>query len=99
MIIDFFRRILKQLTKNERVEIQIVRKDNEGYNSKKQSFQLEEVAPTDDIMQDLMKNIENAINDWAVRYGLEDVPKNIIFEQALTVMNAWYKEMRKGNDG
>lgn len=45
--------------------------------------------PTGDKARDLMILVGKAIDYWAKMYGLEDLPKHIIFKQALGIMNAW----------
>lgn len=45
--------------------------------------------PTDDMARDLMMLVGEAIDCWAKMYKIEDLPKHLIFKQALGVMNAW----------
>lgn len=42
-----------------------------------------------DMAKDLMKLVGQAIDKWASHYGMEKLPKKIIFKQALGIMNAW----------
>lgn len=42
----------------------------------------------DSKMARLMELISCAIEDWAVEYHLENLPKKIVFEQALDAMKA-----------
>lgn len=42
----------------------------------------------DGKMARLMELISHAIDDWAVEYNMEKLPKKIIFEQALDAMRA-----------
>lgn len=47
------------------------------------------LEPTGDKARDLMILVGKAIDCWAKMYDLEDLPKHIIFKQALGIMNAW----------
>lgn len=44
-----------------------------------------------DMTQDLMRLIGTAIEDWSKIYNLENLPKKIVFQQALSAMNAMNK--------
>ena len=44
---------------------------------------------TGDKARDLMILVGKAIDYWAKMYSLEDLPKHILFKQALGIMNAW----------
>lgn len=44
-----------------------------------------------DMTQDLMRLIGTAIEDWSKMYNLENLPKKIVFQQALSAMNAMNK--------
>lgn len=46
-----------------------------------------------DIARDLMILIGNSIDEWARRYGMEQLPRKIILEQALSIMNTWVSMM------
>lgn len=48
-----------------------------------------EIDATDDKAHDLMVLVGKAIDCWAKMYSMEDLPKHIIFKQALGIMNAW----------
>lgn len=50
-----------------------------------------------DMTQDLMRLIGSAIEEWAKMYHLENLPKEIVFQQALAALNAMNKlfESRK----
>lgn len=37
---------------------------------------------------DLMRLVGAAIDEWANLYGMNNLPKKIIFQQALTILNA-----------
>ena len=42
----------------------------------------------DDKAKYLTTLIGNAIDEWAAHYHMEDLPKHILFEQALAIMNS-----------
>lgn len=44
-----------------------------------------------DMTQDLMQLIGSAIEEWSRIYHLENLPKEIIFQQALAALNAMNK--------
>ena len=44
-----------------------------------------------DMTQDLMQLIGSAIEEWSKIYHLENLPKEIIFQQALAALNAMNK--------
>jgi hypothetical protein len=44
-----------------------------------------------DMAQDLMRLVGGAIDEWAKLYGMDNLPKKIIFQQALTILNAMNK--------
>jgi hypothetical protein len=50
--------------------------------------------PKSDMTNDLIHLMVQAIDQWAVRYHMENLPKDVVFEQALTIMNAFYKAMK-----
>lgn len=52
---------------------------------------------SDGKMNRLMELIGYAINEWAVEYHLENMPKKVIFEQALDVMYAMELAMNNHN--
>jgi hypothetical protein len=43
------------------------------------------------MTRDLMLRIGRAIDEWALVNGLSNMPKDIIFEQALMAMNEMYR--------
>ena len=45
----------------------------------------------DQMTQDLMRLVGSAIEEWARLYGMENLPKKIIFQQALTILNSMNK--------
>ena len=49
-----------------------------------------EMIPTSDdkMAQDLMRLVGSAIDEWANLYGMNNLPKKIIFQQALAILNA-----------
>lgn len=49
-----------------------------------------EMSPeeSDKMTQDLMRLVGAAIDEWAELYGMKNLPKKIIFQQALTILNA-----------
>lgn len=52
------------------------------------TYQTQSINPPDSKMARLMELISCAIEDWAVEYHLENLPKKIVFEQALDAMRA-----------
>lgn len=50
----------------------------------------------DDIAKNLMILIGKAIEEWARQYGMQNLPKDIIFNQALNILNAWNDTLKKG---
>ena len=40
------------------------------------------------ISQDLMSLVGKAIDEWAKLYHMENLPQKIVFQQALTILNA-----------
>ena len=48
------------------------------------------MIPTSDdkMAQDLMRLVGSAIDEWANLYGMNNLPKKIIFQQALAILNA-----------
>lgn len=51
-------------------------------------IQTETIGHLDGKMYRLMELIGGAIENWAAEYNLENLPKRIIFEQALDAMRA-----------
>lgn len=49
----------------------------------------------DQMTQDLMRLVGSAIEEWARLYGMENLPKKIIFQQALTILNSMNKLLFK----
>lgn len=45
----------------------------------------------DDSAKDLMYMVGNSIEEWAKKYGMENLPKKVIFRQALSIMNSIQK--------
>lgn len=45
--------------------------------------------PQDAMAADLMWLVGSAIDQWAARYGLQNMPRRIVFGQALSLMNAY----------
>ena len=41
------------------------------------------------MSKDLMVYIGEAITKWSKQYGMEQMPPNLVFKKALTLMNAW----------
>ena len=54
------------------------------------SYTQAEMIPTSDdkMAQDLMRLVGSAIDEWANLYGMNNLPKKIIFQQALAILNA-----------
>lgn len=49
--------------------------------------------PNSDMADNLIIFIDKAIDEWAKLYGIDKLPKQIIFKQALSIMNAWNDTM------
>lgn len=66
--------------------------DQETYQDSKEHTIIEK----DDMTMDLMKMVGGAIEQWSKKYHMENLPKKIIFKQALTIMNGmeqlWFYE-------
>lgn len=49
-----------------------------------------------DIAKDLMYMVGISIEEWAKKYNMENMPKKIVFQQALSIMNSigkiWFDE-------
>ncbi len=45
------------------------------------------VIEDDDIAKDLIILVGTAIDQWAKKHKMENIPKKIIFNQALTILN------------
>lgn len=60
-------------------------------NRREASIQPLDTPPADDMTRDLMLRIGRAIDEWALVNGLSNMPKDIIFEQALMAMNEMYR--------
>lgn len=43
----------------------------------------------DDMARNLMILIGKAIDEWAYNYGMGNLPRHIVFKQALSIMNTW----------
>jgi len=41
-----------------------------------------------DVTEDLVRRVVAAIDEWAAVNGLQAMPRNIIFQQALSILNA-----------
>jgi hypothetical protein len=52
--------------------------------------------PDDDMTRDLMRRIGQAIDAWAQTYGLSNMPKDIVFEQALMALNEMHRLAHRG---
>ena len=51
---------------------------------------------TDDrLADDLMREVAGAIDRWANRNRLENMPKRVVFEQALAILNSVYQILIK----
>jgi hypothetical protein len=42
----------------------------------------------EDLASDLMSRVGAAIDDWSVAHGLEGMPRKVVFQQALSYLNA-----------
>ncbi len=50
----------------------------------------------DDITNDLIRRVMAAIDDWARANRMNSLPKHIIFEQALSILNAIDRNLPSG---
>lgn len=66
---------------------------NEDMGTSGFDFNIEFSQPN--MTQDLMILIVQAIETWAKRYNMENLPKDIVFQQALTAMNGIYNTLKK----
>lgn len=48
--------------------------------------------------RDLIFLIGKAIDEWAMIYNMQELPKDFIFEQALGIMNSFYRNLSGKND-
>lgn len=65
---------------NPTTDVGVVENEQEiSYNEAKQ------------MSEDLMRCMGEAIDKWSALYGLESMPKNMVFNKVLTIMNAWDK--------
>ncbi|GAB19279.1 hypothetical protein GOEFS_079_00070 [Gordonia effusa NBRC 100432] len=60
--------------------------------------------PSTDPTRDLMASIAKAIEEWGQRHHLENLPPDIVFEQALSALNEVYRvaqerQRRHSQDG
>lgn len=62
--------------------------DNTAFNAEHQISAQPFDIQYDDKMKRLMELISKAMDDWAKEYNLENMPKMIIFQQALDAMRA-----------
>ncbi|WP_330474738.1 hypothetical protein [Terrabacter sp. C0L_2] len=64
---------------------------SEGRSTPKTIPGVPEIRPSsvgsDDLTLDLMRLIGSAIDEWSRRHGLENMPRDIVFEQALLALN------------
>jgi hypothetical protein len=49
----------------------------------------------DDLTADLMRSIASAIDQWGHRHNLQNLPQDIVFEQALMALNEMYRHTRR----
>ena len=69
--------------------IEAIVESNENAGKSTASVQTEmSPAESDKMTQDLMRLVGAAIDEWANLYGMNNLPKKIIFQQALTILNA-----------
>jgi hypothetical protein len=48
---------------------------------------------------DLIRRVMITIDEWAAANGLSNLPRKVIFEQALSIMTALYENSSSGNPG
>ncbi len=49
----------------------------------------------DDLTADLMRSIASAIEQWGHRHNLQNLPQDIVFEQALMALNEMYRHTKR----
>lgn len=49
----------------------------------------QENVQNDDMARNLMVLVGKAIDEWAFNYGMNNLPRHIVFKQALSIMNTW----------
>ncbi|WP_433377087.1 hypothetical protein ACQPZX_09080 [Actinoplanes sp. CA-142083] len=42
----------------------------------------------EDLAGDLMRRVGTAIDDWSAAHGLDGLPRKVVFQQALSYLNA-----------
>lgn len=73
-----------QKEKNDKME-----KFEDNADERTSNVPAEMIPGTDNKMaQDLMRLVSDAIDEWANLYEMNNLPKKIIFQQALTILNA-----------
>lgn len=48
---------------------------------------------TEPLADDLMQRVTKAMDEWARANGLSNLPQKVIFQQVLSIMNAFYKNI------
>lgn len=87
-------------SKQECIEEKDITMEEKAYSDSE--LKKDGVNRTEDIMaQDLMRLVGSAIEEWAKIYEMDKLPKKIVFQQALTILNAmnklFYGVPRKGD--
>lgn len=52
----------------------------------------------DNMVRDLMVLVGKAIDEWALTYGMENLPKSIVFKQAVGILNSLDNTFFKDDD-
>ena len=91
----------KMSSKQECIEEKDITMEEKAYSDSE--LKKDGVNRTEDIMaQDLMRLVGSAIEEWAKIYEMDKLPKKIVFQQALTILNAmnklFYGVPRKGDE-
>lgn len=86
--------IINQKTINQQTEKQQSLNRNPEINSEviensDTSYSMEELDEATLMSRDLMIYIGEAISKWAKQYGMEQMPKKLVFKKALILMNTW----------
>lgn len=63
-------------------------KGNDSDNSEKSVIIPQEAIPEDDMVRDLAVLVGKAITTWEKKYGLENLPRDIALDQAISILVA-----------
>lgn len=80
---------MSQQTENQQSLSQNPEKSSEVIEKSETGNSMDELDEATLMSRDLMVYIGEAISKWAKQYGMEQMPKKLVFKKALTLMNAW----------